>query len=345
VIHSRHRSTFALLGLLACGLSLASVRLDGLGPNLVDIIDDPVTDLLRYPQLNVLTPGWLVGVERDHSFGYPCYNPYARVTGRWSVAATLRATHGDTMYFCTPSLAVATRSRAFNVGVALTISRPGDWETRPEWARRDAKTRWEAHSIGNWRAGVGCRWNGPGLTIDGNLSGVANEERRDPYVYSLAKELNSLLRVTWSGEHLRWRILAAYDWEHRREYIDDENLNPNPYVWRSQTLALISGPTFIVGDLLVCVGLRSGIGRDDGHWKWGFHVPIGIEWTPGLVVFRLGVEGAVDKWSTLPRPGFDDGIFLGLGLSPTDRLRFDFVPDMDNAANLRGWELAAAFEF
>jgi hypothetical protein len=331
----------AVMGLLICSVAPGSVRLEGLGPNLVDLIDDPVTDLMRYPQLNVLTPGWLVGTEKGPVKSYP----YARITGRWSVAAATEATRGDTMYVCSPSLAAATRSRVLSFGLALTISRLGDWERRPEWVANHAKAGWEALSMGNWRANVGCRWNGPGFIVDGNLSGFASEHLPDPYIYSLMKELTPSLRVTWSGEHLSWRGLAVFDWERRREYLKDENTSPNPYVWRSQTLALVGGPTFILGDSLACVGFRAGIGRDNSDWRWGFHLPIGIEWTPGPVVFRLGAEATVDKWWMLQRPGFDDGIYFGLGLKPIDRLRLDFVPDMDDAANLRGWELAASYEF
>ena len=130
-----------VLGLLACGASLASVRMDGLGPNLVDLIDDPVTDLMRYPQLNVLTPGWLVGVEKGWS-----YYPYVRATGRWSVAAALKATRGDTMYVCSPSLAVAGQSGRYSFGLALTSVDIGNHDYRINSARVDGGAETQANS-------------------------------------------------------------------------------------------------------------------------------------------------------------------------------------------------------
>jgi hypothetical protein len=332
------------LGLLACGLSPASVRLDGFGPNLVDIIDDPVTDLLRYPQLNVLAPGWLVGVETNQS-GY--FHPYARTTGRWSVAAALDATLGDTFYVYSPSLALSAQTGKLSIGVAATIPGLGDWATPPKWLSEDTAFGWGAFFTGNWHVMLGARWRGSGFTLDGNLRGAISEEQYGPapYCYSEVKAFAPSLRISWPGEHLSWRGMMIYD------YTRDRQIQPDwthPQVSLYRTLALVGGPTFTAGNLLVCAGLRAGISPSIHDWTCGFHLPVGVEWSPGPVVFRLGAEPIVAHAPWLPgKLGmvFENHVYIGLGLRPVEHLRLDFVPDMDNAANLRGWSLAAALDF
>ena len=336
----------AVLVMLSCGLSLASVRLDGLGPNLVDIIDDPVTDLLLYPQVNVLTPGWLAGIETNQS-GY--YHPYAsRTTGRWSVAAALDATLGDTLYVYSPSLALSAQAGQLSFGVAATTFGIGDWAKPPRWLSEDTAAGWGAFSTGNWRVTLGARWHGPGFTLDGNVSGGASEELYGglvPSCYSEVKAFTPSLRMSWPGEHLSWRGVVVYD------YVRDRHIQPDwthPQVSDFRTLALVGGPTFTAGNLLACAGLRAELDPYGHEWAWGFNLPAGIEWNPGPAVFRLGTEPLVVHAPSLPgkvHMAFENHVYIGFGLRPAKRLRLDFMPDMENAANLRAWHLAAALDF
>jgi hypothetical protein len=339
------------LGLLACGLSPASVRMDGLGPNLAGLIDDPVSDLLSYPQLNVLTPGWLVGVETNQS---DYYHPYARTTGRLSVAAALAATLGDTAYDYAPSLALAAQAGKLSIGVATTVSGLGGWAIPPGWLIQDTTPSWMRFFRGDWQVTLGTRWNGPGFTLDGDVGGSAGDEffshvRHDSvYIYDYYewKSLTPSLRIGWPGQRLSWRGIIGY------HYLRLRRTGPNwtnPQVSLDHTLSLSGGPTFTAGDLLACAGLRLAT-NPTVPFGLTARLPAGIEWSPGPVIFRLGTDPRV-LYSSDPRVPrelrlvFWNSICIGLGLRPVEHLRLDFVPDMDNAANLSGWSLAAAFDF
>jgi hypothetical protein len=341
VIPGKHRSTFVLLGMMACGLSFASVRMDGLGPGLVDLVDDPVTDLLRYPQLNVLTPGWLVGVEMNQA-GH--YFPYARTSGRWSVAAALDATLNDARLYCDPSLALATQVGPVSMGVSATadfldepIVPPGD---SPPWIYA-ATVREVGEAV------IGARWNGPGFVLDCRAGGYEWEAfgwrpSGDSAVLVDRREhpsLTSALRMTWPGEHLSWRGIVDY------AYTDE--------VWfvgygltDMHTLSLTGGTTFATSALLAAGSVRVAATILKYCWIWNLRLPVGVEWSQGPVTLRLGADAAV-SFATAGKTyrGFKGHTYVGLGLRPVERLRLDFVPDMDNAANLRAWKLAAAFEF
>jgi len=341
------RSGAALL-LLAYGLSLASVRMDGLGPNLASLIDDPVTDLLRYPQLSVLTPGWLVGIELNQPGSY---HPYARATGRWSVAAALDATLSDSTAHYDPSVALATQVGPVSIGAAATFGFI-DEPVPPRLELPDDTMWpyiWKVRDIG--KAVLGARWYGPGFTLDGNVNGYVWER----YVWHQGGILigrgqnlwlTPALRMSWPGEHLRWRGIASYEYK-RHNW-------PGTYGGAScyHTLSLSGGPTFTAGNLLATAGLHSTVRTQQlSNWLyWDLCLPLGIEWNSGPVVFRLGADAGVSFQTATGWPGADNMEFrnhtyVGLGLRPVEHLRLDFTPDMDNAANLRGWSLAAALDF
>jgi len=330
------------LGLLACGLSLASVRMDGLGWNLSDLIDDPVADMLTYPQLNVLSPGRLVGVEMNQ-LGY--YHPYARATGRLSVAATLDAGLGGLTASCDPSLALATQVGPLSLGASARFA----FIDEPVSPPKDISWRWITfnHDVGI--AVVGVRWNRPAMALDVNVSGG----EYDHYMWSTdggsdtlferycVTSLTPLLRVTWLREHLSWRAIISYgcggtDWPDHHFYIEE------------RTLSLGGGPAFAAGNLLAVAGLRANASSYGGDWLWDLRLPAGVEWSPGPVVFRLGTYAQCSFRTSAAGAtyqGFVGHVSIGLGLRPVEHLRLDFVPDMDNAANLRGWSLAAALDF
>lgn len=326
-----------VLGLLACGASLASVRMDGLGWRLTDIIDDPVTDLLTYPQLNVLTPGWLVGVETDQK-GY--YHPYARTSGRWSLAAALDATLWGQGASCDPSLALATQVGPLSLGASARFA----FIDEPVSPPKDISWGWISfnHDVGV--AVVGVRWNRPGMALDVNVSG----DEYDHYMWSTdggsdtlferyyETSLTPLLRVTWLRGRLHWRAIMTYryaagDW-------------PDHHVSRVHAVSLAGSSAYSSASLLATGGLRAMVNSEH---RWDLVLPACIEWNTGPVTVRLGADGQVsfNTSAGTTELGFESHTNFGLGLRPVRRLRLDFAPDIDDAADLHAWELAASYEF
>jgi hypothetical protein len=323
---------FVLLGLLACGLSFASVRMAGLGWGLTGMVDDPVTDMMIYPQLNVLTPEWLVGIEMKQPGSY---NPYFHSHGRWSFAADLDVYAAEKDGSCDPSLAVATQVGPLSLGASARFAFIDEPVSPPK------DIRWGGisfnHDIGV--AVVGVRWSRPAMTLDFAISGG----EYDHYMWStdggsdtlldryFETSLTPLLRATWLRDRLSWRAFMSYtcdatDW-------------PGHRASRQHTLSLSGGPTFAAGNLLAVSGLRATVKPQAHYCWWDLRLPVGIEWNPGPFVLRLGADAQYSS-----NLGFGSRTYVGLGLRPTEHMRLDFAPDMDNAANLRGWELAAALE-
>jgi hypothetical protein len=338
---ARTRSS-VVLGLFVCSAALGSVRLDGLGSGLLDIIEDPVADMTRYPQLNVLAPGWLVGVEMNQT-GH--YRPYARTSGRWSVAAALDATLKDTRVYCDPSLALATQAGPVSLGVSATA----DFLDEPIVPPKRDSPPWiyavRIREVGE--AVIGARWYGRGFTLDGSVRGYEWEAfdwrpSGDSAVLVDRHEhpsLTSSLRMTWPGKHLNWRGIVDY------AYVDEVGVIGYGLTDK-HSVSLSGGTAFATATLLAAGGLRVAASDLTYYWTWNLRLPVGIEWSPGPVTLRLGADAAVSFATAKPTyRGFKGHTYVGLGLRPVERLRLDFVPDMDDAANLRGWELAASYEF
>jgi hypothetical protein len=313
----------------------------GLGWGLAGFVDDPVTDMVVYPQLNVLTPGWLVGIEMSQPGSY---GPYFHSHGRWSFAANLDARAAGKDGWCDPSLAVATQVGLFSLGAGAT---PGfiDESTSPpkdiSWGSVST-----SHDVGDVM--VGARWSGVGVSMDGNIG--AGEY--DNYSWSTDggsdtvldvlryPHLTPSLRVTWLGKQLSWRAIASYEYD-RGEWSSHET-------WRQHTLSLKGGPVYRSKSLLVASRLTARTTSYKGNLFWGTTLAACMEWNTGPVTLRLGTDAAVSFQTARGRTdygGFKSNMYAGLALRPVEHLRLDFAPDMDNAANLRGWQLAATFDF
>lgn len=334
-----------LLSLLAGGLSLASVRMDGLGLNLAGLIDDPVTDMLAYPQLNVIRPGWLAGVEMSPT-GY--YYPYIRATGRVSVAAALDVSTRYSRVYWSPSLAFATPAGPLSIGASAGVGLTDVPLARPMPGYPWGYSMYDWRDIGN--AVLGARWRRAGLTLDVNVNGGIWELLRWDGGDTLAHRWQNLrlgpeLRVGLPGEHHSWRGIVSYTY-HRVTGASDRP------PWVEHVMSLQGGPAYRTRSLLAAAGLQATVRSSSSGSVlpgWSLLLLMGIEWTPGWFVFRcgtdVGVSFAPSWWGPLS-PGFDEPqAYLGLGLGPVKRLRLDFTPDIHDLTNLHGCELAASFEF
>jgi hypothetical protein len=313
----------------------------GLGWGLAGFVDDPVTDMVVYPQLNVLTPGWLVGIEMSQPGSY---GPYFHSHGRWSFAANLDAHAAGKDGWCDPSLAVATQVGPLSLGAGATLGFIDEPTTPP------ADIHWGSvsvlHDVGD--AVVGARWSGAGVSVDGNIGvgeyddyvwrtdGISDttlDILRHPY-------LRPSLRMTWPGKQLSWRAIASYECDHGKW--------PSHETWRKHTLSLNGGPIYRSKSLLVASRFTARTTIHEANMYWGTTLAAGMEWNTGPVTLRLGTDAGVSFTTSRGQTdyrGFTSSTYAGLGLRPVERLRLDFAPDMDNAANLRGWQLAASYEF
>jgi hypothetical protein len=327
--------------------------MDGIGPNLAGIVDDQVTDLLCYPQLNALARGWLVGIEMNQSGDY---YPYARTPGPLSLAAALDATLRDSAVDCNPSAALAVQTGQWSIGAGTTVGTLGNRVVPPEELIGDTSSLLIYTVREGVRATAGARWAGSGLSVDGNLSGF----RRDGLEWRVTRDsvvqagdysetsVSPSLRVTVPGEHLCWRGIASYThWYGGWRYYEW------PEYPRETTheLALGGGLTYGHGpSLLGAAGLQAAVSPVAHYWSWSFRLPVGLEWDSGPIAARLGADVSLSLRTVKWRGGaiethFGNRVYFGLGLKPTEHLRLDFVPYMENVADLRGWRLAAALDF
>jgi hypothetical protein len=232
------------------------------------------------------------------------------------------------------------------------------------WTRGDTNWNWAEGASGNVGKGtVGIRWTGSGLALDCGVNvardwwvgflGVAP----DTYVRThdgLQTHVSPTIRLSIYNGQVCWRLLASYTQTVLQQRLFDTLGN-----WKSKTLLLKNRAYELTGgltyspsnDLVAAIGVRSPGWLNANHtWTWSLLVPLGLEWTRGPVIVRIGAEVTYcevsEDWSgeTIEQ-GVHRNVYFGLGLRPVERLHLDFVPDMDNAANLRGWSLAVAIDF
>jgi hypothetical protein len=157
------------------------------------------------------------------------------------------------------------------------------------------------------------------------------------------------IRLSLPDGGLCWRGLASCILTIREKRRFDTS-----DTWTSETdlperaLEIAGGLTYVHGsDLLISTGIRARTDRNDLGSGAAVFLPIGLEWYWGHATVRLGVDAWYSAYGSADwtDSGFAKHVYLGMGLRPTEHLRLDFAPDMDDAANLRGWELAGLYEF
>jgi hypothetical protein len=354
MICARLRLALVLPGLLASSVSFASIRMTGLGPNMVGVVDDPVTDMLRYPQLNALEDEWLTGLEMRQPGDY---FPFARTPGRLSVAAALDAELEEEGADGDPSLAVSWRTDKLAIGASVTAwainQRPrDDWED----LRGDTSASWSGYGYGLGEGTIGCSWSKPGFALDGNIDvdlarGFWWRGTLDSFVQcgdNRSTVISPVLRLTFARDRITWRVLASYSHTFFHEDFYD-TLGERSYKRRENwhTLGLTGGATLRPApSFLVATELRSRVSPAAQECTWDFLLPAGCEWHHGPLTLRMGAEAGVTLSSAAWRHGkigvrFYNQTYFGLGLTPIPRVSLDFTPYMEDIASLRGWKVGA----
>jgi hypothetical protein len=341
-----------LVSLLGCSLALGSVRVDGLNSSLAGFIDDPVTDILRYPQLNVLAPGWLVGVELSPAGDY--YQPYGRMPGRVAVAAALDIASRYSREYWDPSVAIATHAGPLAVGASATVGLTAVPATPPmDYYPPECGALYDLRDIA--QVVLGARWQRPEFALDFDVGGDMHgyvmwlwpgpDPLTPDFYHWRILRLAPALRLGLPGEHLTWRGIVSYRYQH------GTGASGSP-AWTWHAASLRGGPIVNTGNLLAACGVEltvSDSASEELPSFWTVRLPVGVELTSRWFAFRCGVDAGASfagSWRDGPLyPELEHHVYLGLGLKPFKHLRLDCAPDLGNDTGPFGWELAASYEF
>jgi|WetSurMetagenome_2_1015567.scaffolds.fasta_scaffold156361_2 hypothetical protein len=285
---------------------------------------------------------------------------FARTPGPFSAGCVVNAKLvDDDGEYAVPSLALAAGGRRFSVGVAATIGRLTLPTCPWNWPRDDTNRHWsssESWSIGDGTVGV--RWSGTRYTLDGNIDvaryGEVSWRAETPDTFARTGDITNTrltpgVRLSIPDGSICWRGLASFVLTVREQRRFD-----TPDTWTSKTdlseraLELAGGLTYVHGsDLSVSTGVRARAYGNVTGTGVVVCLPVGLEWFWGPAAVRLGVDASYGAFRTedWAYSGFARRVYMGLGLRPTKRLRLDFAPDMDDAADLRDWQLAGSYEF
>lgn len=334
----------------------ASVRLEGLGPDLVGIVEDEVADLLGYPQLNALASAWAVG------FDLPTYDfchVYARSPGPVSVAGIVTAENWTDGVQGIPSIVAAGSHGRWAVGAELTLADfQGMRSTPPFWG--PSETTLSGVQFGWWKVGngnLGGRWSGDDFALDGTVSadlerGVYWRVSPDTFIRT-GENCNAVitpaLRLTLGRGSVRWRYMTAYEYTRSWDAFYD-TIGGQVHMsqdWTEHVLSAEAGSEYRPDrNLLVAAALQMRAVSQLQTWSWRLRVPAGLEWNQGPWTLRLGAEASVLLTASGGlKAEFDRAVYFGLGIRPTQHMTIDLVPSLDDAANLRAWQLGARVDF
>jgi hypothetical protein len=323
--------------------------LDAVGPYLAGIIDDDIWDFSYYAQGNCAHTNWMAGAEvlADDRYGL-----FARSPGPVSFGAVLPFELSDARQ-ADLILPVSFRVLRLNWGIATYI---------PHIVAPTPDTTFDPGSIlfdftYPWSSVVGCGWSRPGIALDANL-GVAFKEFTNWTVPESAVVIATRdrfagqipsVRLTLGSRELMFRSILTYEhWFH--QHVEYQHLHLRAE-WDEPDHAadLALGVAWRPGDRLLVAAALRGRARalvneqasPRADWKLNARLPVGVEFTTGVLTTRVGADL---YWTNLPwvEQQFQRNIYAGLAVRVHRSVMLEFLPDLDNAANLRGWELAAS---
>jgi hypothetical protein len=344
-----------LLAAMPC-MAGASVRLEGLGPNLFGIVDDEVADLLGYPQLNALSSDWAAG------FDLPTYDfchIYAKSPGPVSVAGVVTAEDWMDGVQGIPSIAVAASRARWAVGVEVTVADfQGMRSSPPFWG--PGETTLTGMQFGWWSVGnanLGGRWSGDDFALDATVGadldrGVYWRVWPDTFIRTgenYDAVITPALRLTLGRGSVRWRYMTACEYNRSWDDIYD-TIGGRVHMsesWTRYVLSAVAGPEYWPNrNLFVAAALRMQAVSQLSTWSWRLRVPVGMEWNQGPWTLRLGAEAsALLTTSGGLKADFERNLYFGLGIRPAPHVTIDLVPSLDDAANLRAWQLGVRADF
>lgn len=339
-----------LLALLALPAHGASLRMEALGTDLIGIIDDPGTDMTEYPEGNTFRTDWLTGLELPESdfYGLRVLKP-----GPFSIGADVFGYLG--MYAGFPHLTVPVSFRAAGLGWGAAIGFPRWFPAAIDTADPVGATayfpRLEDHAT------LGACWLGRGLRLDARLA--VSVEQSETWVDTGAGARRSTSDVLASQEP---SLRLAANFGDLTLSTGASYLRQGDYLTDAVSGARIDHPD-VINRLTPYVGFaysrRKGLtlaaalkpqvtletfGGSD--WSWGLSVPVGIEWTTGILTARLGAELATPFPNSFTEaPSFSRYLTAGFAVKPVPRLTLDFNPSVDDLSNLYEWQLGASYTF
>jgi len=343
--------------LVVATITTASLRMRGLGTGFDKLVDDKIDDLLAFPQSGALSSDWLAAIE----IAVPeDFRLKVRSPGPWSVIAAVDAELGIGDPFASPTLGVATEAAPWSFGVRATLENLYVTSTPSFYTPGDSIWGWAGTE--HWEIGhatIGVRRVLPAVTIDGNVDVTLHAATRwvgmapDTFYRSSDRStvvITPRIRVTAPRGPVRWRGLVSYSHESELDEIYDSlGYSVESSINTDHRVGLAGGLTWSpTPNLLVTSGLRGGVAAYR-LWSWNFTVPAGLEWTHGPLVVRLGAD-LTGGFTTLPwfnevtTPRFYAGTYFGFSLRPLPRIRLDFLPSLDNVANLRAWHFGAVVD-
>lgn len=326
-----------------------SLRIRGMGEALAGVLDDAVSDMVRFPQRGCLDPGWLAGLEMYEPGSYYLA---ARKPGPVALGALVNAvlegqpsvTSGAVASMKTGRFGWGAYGEILDLGTDYGTggAEPNLHYSRPHFA---------------WRGRVGAMVPVGAAELDVTLAGMqygttlwyGHPDSVPPDREHSIFDISPAMRLSVGRGRFRWRGLVGYRHSRQSSTVYHNSYPPDTvwtYRFDMHETWLTIGTQVDPGYGLLVAAAASGTA------EWGlihdehvllFETRVGLEKEVGPLTVRLG-PGLRYVYSHLEgTSGFHPRFSAGLGLHLLPGLRTDFLVNSGDLANLASWRFGATY--